>query len=136
MRYIVKILDNVNNINSFNVADEILLTRGNQYTLNFQLMTESFNPNGESTNLRYVPQGASVSVEVQFDNLDLNHHIRRVAQSSFPGDESVWQVPILPQDQLMFSSMRVTVYEDGKKINFMVETDIATEEVGDRRRFT
>ena len=135
MRKIVKILDNVNNINSFDEVGEILLTRGNEFELNFRLMTESRDSEGNSQTQRYVPQGTSVSVEVQFDNIDVLYHVRRTAIESFSGDASIWKVPILQQDQLMFNSMRVTLTEDGKKTSFIVETDIATEDVGDRRHF-
>lgn len=136
MRHIVKILDNVNNINSFDIADEIRLVRGNGYDLNFMLMTERMDAGGDYILTRYVPQGLNISVEVQFDNLDVTYHVRRVAQKSFLGDDSIWKIPLLPQDQLMFNSMRITLNEDGKKTTFMLETDIATEEVGSRRRFT
>ena len=136
MRNIVKILDNVNSVNSFDEVEEITLIRGNSYELNFRLMTSKYVSGGEQVLTRYIPQGSSVTVEVQFDNLDLNYHIKRTAQTPFPGDGSIRMVPLLPQDQLMFNSMRVVVNEDGKKTTFLVETDIATEEVGDRRRFT
>lgn len=135
MRYVVKLLDNVSNINSFDVVGEILLTRGNQFDMYFQLMVERSNNQGEQLQ-RYVPQGTDVKVEVQFDNLDQEYHIRRVASKAFTGDDSIWKVPVISQDQLMFNSMRVTLIEDGKKTSFLVETDIATEDVGDRRRFT
>lgn len=131
MRYIVKVLDNVHNINSFDEVDEILLTRGNQSELFFRLMSVS-----GSRKQRYIPQGTSVKVEVQFDNLDQNFFIRRSGVEAFPGDTSVWKLPILPQDQLMFNSMRVVLFEDSKKTTFFVETDIATEDTGDRKRFT
>jgi len=135
MRKIVKILDNVNNINSFDEVGEILLTRGNGFDLNFRLMVESRDSEGRSQTQRYIPQGSSISVEVQFDNIDVLYHIKRTASVSYVGDSSIWKVPILEQDQLMFNSMRVTLSEDGKKTNFIVETDIATEDVGDRRHF-
>lgn len=135
MRYIVKLLDNVSNINSFDSVTEILLTRGNQFDMYFQLMVERSSDSSGSVQ-RYIPQGTSVRVEVQFDNLDQEYHIRRTASKAFSGDDSIWKVPILAQDQLMFNSMRVTLTEDGKVTNFIVETDIATQDVGDRRRFT
>jgi len=135
MRYVVKVLDNVNNVNSFDVVGEVVLTRGNESGLNFQLMVERSTSDGTELQ-RYIPQGSSIRVETQFDSLDQNFHIRRAASQPFAGDTSIWMVPILSQDQLMFNSMRVTLTEDGKKTNFIVETDIATEDIGDRRRFT
>ena len=136
MRKIVKILDNVCNINNFSVAEEILLTRGNQTDLFFQLATEKLDSLGDTSYQRYIPQGSSVVVEVQFDNIDLNYQIRRTAQLAFTGDGSIYKISLLSQDQLMFNSMRVSVFEDGVVSYFTVETDIATQDVGDRRKFT
>lgn len=136
MRHIVKILDNVCGVNSFDVVEEITLTRGNQYELYFQLATEKSDAQGETTLTRYIPQGVNIAVEVYFDNLDLTYNIKRVATPAFTGDSSIYKVPVLAQDQLMFNSMNVVVIEDGKVLNFIVETDIATIETGDRRKFT
>lgn len=136
MRYIVKLLDNVTGVNGFDEAEEIHLVRGNASTLYFRLMTEKTDKQGDASSQRYIPQGTSIRVEVGFDNLDVQYHIRRVASASFPGDQSIWSVPLLSQDQIAFNSMKVTLTEDSRKTIFLVETDIATEETSDRRRFT
>ena len=136
MRYIVKLLDNVTGVNGFDEAEEIRLVRGNASVLYFRLMIERVDKQGDAATQRYIPQGTSIKVEVGFDSLDVQYHIRRVASVAFVGDQSIWSVPLLSQDQLGFNSMRVTLTEDSKKTIFLVETDIATEETGDRRRFT
>lgn len=136
MRNIVKILDNVCGVNNFDIVEEIRLTRGNQYELYFQLATEKSDAQGEITQLRYIPQGTNIAVEVYFDNLDLTYNVKRVATAAFAGDSSIYKVSILAQDQLMFNSMSVVVVEDGVVTNFFVETDIATLDIGDRRKFT
>lgn len=131
MRKIVKILSDVNSVNDFKEVEEVTLVRGNASNLYFRLFAE--RTDGTQ---RYIPQGTSVQVEVQFDHLDKEYLVRRAAQQAFTGDGSIWYVPILSQDQLMFNSMRVVVTEDLVRSNYIVETDIATEDVGDRRRFT
>ena len=136
MRNVVKLLDNVNDINTFDEVEEFTVIRGNSYSLCFRLFKEKKDCNGESILQRYIPTGSSNSVQVQFDNLDLEFCIKRTATKPFPSDSSIWCIPILPQDQLMFNGMRVTLYEDSKVTNFIVETDISTEDTGDRRRFT
>jgi len=135
MRYVAKILDNVRNVNDFNEVGEIHLTRGNSTDLYFRLFTERSNGDNEELQ-RYIPQGTSIQVDIRFDNLDQEYDIRRTAIAPFAGDNSIWSIPILAQDQLMFNGMRVTLTEDNKKTTFIVETDIAAEETGDRRRFT
>lgn len=136
MRKIAKILDNVRNVNDFDVVDEILLTRGNQTNLYFQLITERQNSAGGNDLQRYVPQGTVIKVDTQFDNLSMEYLVRRAATNPFPEDTSIWMIPIIAQDQILFNGMRVTINEDGVETFARVETDIATEEVGDRRRFT
>lgn len=136
MKNIVKILDNVRNVNDFDEVDEITLIRGNQTDLYFRLMFRRYDKDGEISDQRYIPQGAPFSVAVQFDNLSQQFHVRRTASKPFADDSSIWKVTILPQDQIMFNSMRVVLTEDSKQVAFIVETDLATEDTGDRRRFT
>ncbi len=136
MKNIVKILDNVRNVNDFDEIDEITLVRGNQTDLYFRLMSRRYNKDGEASDQRYIPQSSPFTVAVQFDNLNQQYHVRRTASQPFPDDASIWKVTILSQDQIMFNSMRVVVTENGKQSAFIVDTDLATEDTGDRRRFT
>jgi hypothetical protein len=99
-------------------------------------MSRRYNKEGEASDQRYIPQGTPFSVSVQFDNLNQQYHVRRTASQPFAGDSSIWKVTILSQDQIMFNSMRVVLTENGQQNVFIVDTDLATEDIGDRRRFT
>lgn len=135
MRKVVKILDNVFGINSFYEAEEITLTRGNTENLCFRLFIENQSPCslGDSNLTRYIPQGSSVQVEVTFQHIDDEYVIKRVASNPYAGDTSIWCVPLLATDRLMFNSMEVKVTEDGVSSVFEVETDIATREIMSRK---
>lgn len=136
MKYIVKLLDDVQNVNSFKEVDELTLVRGNPTRLYFRLMTEQKCGSG-TDQLRYIPLGTTVFVEAFFDNIDDNLVVCRVGSAAFPTvDKSIYYVDIIPQDTLAFNGMRVTVTEDGVKRSFIVVTDLASEDTDDSRFFT
>jgi hypothetical protein len=126
MKYVVKLLNDVNGINFFEIAEEYTAQLGNTFTIYFQLFTSRENSCGSSLLTRYVPQGTSKYVEVTFDNINNDCVINRVAVNPFAGDTSIWAIQVLAQDQIPFGSMQVSVYEDGVKKNFSVETDFVT----------
>lgn len=136
MKKVVKILDDVQNVNSYMVAEQVTLIRGNAQQLYFQLFTEqqSLDPLCENSHIRYIPQGDNVVVEAVFDHIDDELVIKRVAAAPFTGDQSVWCVDILAQDELMFNSLQVTIYEDGKPCHFLLETDITTLDIKSNTR--
>lgn len=134
--YVAKIMDDVKNVNSYDLVDEIHLTRGNQFDLYFQLQTrKQVGASGDFVDTRYIPLTVGATVEVQFDNLDKTYHIKRVASKPFPEDGSIYKVTIIKQDSLMFNSMRVVVNENNNATAFKVITDIATEDTGSLRRY-
>ena len=136
MKYIVKLLDDVKSVHSFKEVDELTLIRGNATKLYFRLITEEKCGTG-TDQVRYIPLGTTVFVETFFDNIDDNLVVCRVGVAAFPTtDKSIYYIDIIPQDTLAFNGMRVTVTEDGVKRNFIVTTDLASEDTGDSRFFT
>jgi hypothetical protein len=136
MIYIAKIMDDVKNVNSYDLVDEIHLTRGNQFDLYFQLQSrKQLASNGDYIDTRYIPLAVGATVEVQFDNLDKSYQIRRVASKPFAEDGSIYKITLIKQDIVMFNSMRVVVNENNNATAFKVVTDIATEDTGSLRRF-
>lgn len=123
MKYAIKILDDVNGVNFFEVASEYTADLGNMFTLYFQLFSSRQNSDGSEWLTRYMPQGTVNYVQVDFDNINNDCVINRVATNPFPQDTSIWAITILPTDQIPFGSMRVAVYEDGVQKNFTLETD-------------
>ena len=136
MKYIVKLLDDVQNINDFKEVEELTIVKGNSTRLYFRLMTEQLCSNGDPERLRYIPQGATNYIEVNFDNIDDDLAVCRVAVQAFADDKSIYYVPILAQDELAFNGMRVVVTEDSNVRNFIVITDLASQDTGERRFFT
>lgn len=140
MKKVVKVLDDLQNVNSYMVAEQVTLMRGNTQKFYFQLFSEqqSLDPLCENTNIRYIPQGTNITVEATFEHIDDEFVIKRVAAAPFAGDQSIWCIDILAQDEIMFNSLQVTVHQDGVPCYFLLETDITTIDVGptsDRTRF-
>lgn len=127
MKYVVKLLENVSNVNSFSVVDESAIQLGTNFDLYFQLFTLKIDKCGVETLTRYIPQGTNNYIEIKFNNIDDDFAFCRVASQAFQGDTSIWKFPVLSQDQIPFGSMEVYLYEDNKKIRFSVETDIVSD---------
>jgi len=127
MRYIAKILENVNNVNEFGVAEEFHFQTGNSNTVYLQLFTAKMGCDGQDVLTRYVPQGTSNYVQIKFDNLDDDAVVCRVASNPFSADTSIWKADIMPTDTVIFGSMTVKLFEDSKETNFKVSTDLVPE---------
>lgn len=92
----------VGDVNHFRPVTEVEAFAGDAFTLYLQLIdrsqataTEGFSPPG----LRYVPvSGATLTVT--FRNVDDAREFTRAATQPFPGDWSIWAVPILAGDPL------------------------------------
>lgn len=110
MRIAFKILDKVQNVNSFEEVNEIALQSGNPGTLFFRLVNleESVCPDDGQSYLRYIPATPGTSINVKFDNIDSTKQITRVASQPYPlDDRSIWSIPILATDKIAFDSMTV-----------------------------
>jgi hypothetical protein len=96
----VRILDAVSSVNAFEAATEIRASKGDAFTLYFQLIDDAkwresagFSPGG----LRYMPN-AGATLLVTFLNIDTALQFSRSATQPFANDTSIWSVQILSTD--------------------------------------
>lgn len=108
MMYVFKFLTDVCDENNFRPVSELKFIKGNQQTIYFQLCTLRY----DNTQIRYIPQGVdSNNVIVNFDNLDDNKVISRVASQPFASDKSIYSVIVGSSDCLAYDGMTVTLEE-------------------------
>ena len=124
---IVKLLDSVQNVNSFVPASSVEIVRGNPGKLYLRLWNKHLND-------RYVP-ASGATMWVTFDNLDLSAAVQRAAVAEFAGDSSIWYVPLLATDQLQYNSIRVTLSEGGVAKKLLVDGTVSTFDSDSRRNF-
>lgn len=118
MRLSVRVLDNVTDVNSFDLVDSLEMSEGDAPALFFQLVNptqdradQGFYPAGR----RYMP-GAGATVSVQLQNIDDARVVTRPATQPFAQDPSIWSVQLMSTDKLRGTvSMQLTLTEAGPK---------------------
>ena len=94
------ILENVKDVNTFYPVEQFEHVNGNAQDIYFQLITESSGSCQNECPSRYVPSSAA-TVVANFDNLDCNLVVNRVAVQPFPlDDRSIWKVTLMATDHV------------------------------------
>lgn len=115
-----RFLIDVANVNSFEYSPQLEMSVGDAQTMYFQLVDSSidrsehgFSPAGR----RYAaPVGSTLAVT--FVNVDDAKQFNRSAVQPFPGDLSMWSVPILSTDPLVGSiNLKMVLSEPGRKLS-------------------
>lgn len=118
-----RVLNNVANVNEFVYTNELVISEGDPATLYFQLYDPSqvlatmqgINLLGTLGGLRYIPvTGATATVT--FLNIDNAKQFTRSATNPFPGDMSIFSVPILASDPLTGSVNLKILLREGASI--------------------
>ena len=100
---------NVSDVNSWEYADEIRFTEGDQLYVYFQLMDAQ---KGKSM-MRYVPASGATLIAT-LNSIDLNKTYAKVATQPFSGDLSIWRVSILSTDSCVGTlSVNLTLVQSG-----------------------
>lgn len=109
-----RLLNNVFNVNAFDVALETSFTEGDQLTIYLQLTDLLKDPEAKPfSGRRYVPaNGATLQVVIK--SVDTAKTLTKIATNPFPGDTSIWSFPVLPTDGLKGSwSIQLVLTESG-----------------------
>jgi hypothetical protein len=115
MRLGVTILDNVVNINTFDVPKEVFITSGNQTRLYLMLQSEK-KRNDLSSRMRYIPS-ALATMTVTFLYIDSTKEIvNRTATMAYSADDrSIWYVDIAANEVIAPDSINA-VLTDGSVV--------------------
>jgi hypothetical protein len=98
-----RILANCTSPNEYEPRDYLEATEGDSFDLYLQLLDASrdradqgFYPPGR----RFVPPVGAV-LQVTFPHINDDKTVTRLAVPAFPGDTSIWRVPVLAEDKLV-----------------------------------
>ena len=108
-----RMLKNVQNVNSWEVANEVKLREGNAATVYFQITDEeqaSDLMNGFG--LRYMPASGS-TMSVTISSINSANVLNKIATQPFPQDSSIWQFNILSTDKASQGNLMFSLTENG-----------------------
>lgn len=114
-----RILANCTSPNEYEPRDYLEAAEGDSFELYLQLLDVSrdradqgFYPPGR----RYIPPDG-VILEITFPHINSAKTVTRIAVPAFPGDRSIWKVPVLADDHLTGTrDIVLTLREAGPKV--------------------
>jgi hypothetical protein len=94
----IRLLDDVQSVNSLELATEVSVAAGDPLTINLQLVnTMRLSWDLNSPVVRYMP-AAGATLSITFENIDISKKITKVASQPFAQDGSIWRVELMSQD--------------------------------------
>lgn len=112
MNLSARALNSVASVNDFEATTQLEISQGSSpQTIYLQLVDlnkdrigQGFNPAGR----RFVPVANSL-VEITLTNIDDSKRLTRTASQPFPGDGSIWSIPLLATDPELLGTINVSV---------------------------
>lgn len=99
MQLTLRLLDDVQNVNSWEPVTELNVTSGDPQTVYVQLINAARHRCGYENEapMRYMPAvGATMSLI--FDNIDAAKKVTKTASQPFSNDTSIWKVDLTAQE--------------------------------------
>lgn len=94
----IRLLDDVQSVNSLELATEVSVASGDPLTINLQLVnTMRLSWDLNSPVVRYMP-AAGATLSITFENIDDSKRMTKVASQPFAQDGSIWRVELMSQD--------------------------------------
>ncbi len=114
-------LKNFQNINSFQKSSEWTIRHDEPNTLYFQLVDL------DQEGLRYIPTGASPSVQVIFPAVNSANVITKTATQVSASDPSLWKVDLLDTEKPSSGNVQFILTEGGVNRRFVVLQGLVVE---------
>lgn len=118
------LLTAVSTVNSFDYTTAVEASKGDAFDVYLRLVDKErhrADQGYEPAGLRYVP-AAGATLTVEFMSIDDAKRFVRVATQPFPGDPSIWRVPVLASDPLRGTvDLKVTLTESGVIRTFRIQ---------------
>ena len=121
MRLSARILENVANINNWDIADEATLQDGEINTFHIQLLNHS------KEDIRYITEAAIYSVKVCFLSIDDAQEIEVSASQPFTDDKSIWKVSLTASQTPKSGAFIIKLTENGVERKIKVEQSLIVE---------
>jgi hypothetical protein len=97
MQLSLRLLDDVCDVNSFELASELAFTSGDPQDVYIQLVDATrARKTPDSPAIRYMP-AAGATLSLLFDSIDIDKQVTKVATQPFV-DTSIWTVSLTAQD--------------------------------------
>ena len=95
MKISLRLLDDVQGVNSMEAATQVCVTAGDPTTLNIQLIDALRYKmgQGDAPAVRYMPE-AGAELTLVFDSVDTAKRVTKVASQPFTQDPSIWRVTL------------------------------------------
>jgi len=130
MKNVIRLLENVNDVNNFYEVEQFEHVNGNAQTVYFRLTSE-LSGNCHKFQ-RYIPS-TTAQVTVIFDSLDCANFIRRPATMAFPNDDrSIWMVQ-LTQNDIVMGAMKALLYDGGTMQTLTLDGRLIARSAGSSR---
>ena len=133
MRLNAKIIKNVSSVNHWEYTDSAYLQADQINDFYFQLVDLDKIQPGEKSKalpdfpLRYMPQGAVVSLSVTFPDLNPDNQFTVLATQPFADDKSIFKVTLSSAQVPNSGAIQVSLTEDGVVRNFNLKGAIKVE---------
>jgi len=121
MRLSARILENVANINNWDIVDEAILHDGEANSFYIQIINRS------KEDIRYLTQATTYSIKVCFPSIDDAQEIEITANQPFADDKSIWKVSLTSSQIPKSGAFIVKFTEDGIERKFLVEQSLIVE---------
>lgn len=120
-----RLLNNVSNVNSFDVSLQTKFTEGDSQTIFIQLIDLNKDPEAKPlSGKRFVP-ATGATLNVVFKSNDTSKTVTKIATNPFPGDLSIFSFSVLPVDNLKGSwSILLALSQGGVVTNGRVDNAI------------
>jgi hypothetical protein len=130
MKLAIKPLDNVSSENHWNYASEISIQEGQINDFYIQIVDMSkqlvIRDDGAAAPLRYIVQGTSKAVSIQFPSLDDADVFTIIGSAPF-SDKSIWKFSLSSSQTPKSGSIKVTLTEDGISKSFIASNVMSVE---------
>lgn len=135
MRLSAKIMKNIVDINHWQHANQAIIVEGQANSIYIQLVdldwsTKASPEQSAAFNqypIRYISQATTITVEMQFLNIDDAQEFSVSASQPFPDDKSIWKVDLTSDQIPAAGNMIINVTEDSVVKSFVVKQAIKTE---------
>jgi len=133
MRLNAKILENVNNVNSYKYTGQAYLNEGSTNTVYIQLVDGSKSVSDSSSKhfpdnpLRYLSQATALSVTATFPSIDDSSVFTVAGIQPYADDKSIWVFNLTSSQLPSSGSFQISVVEDGNNKTFTVINAIIVE---------
>jgi hypothetical protein len=102
----IRLLDDVQSVNSMELATEVSTAAGDPLVVNLQLINHTrLSCDENSPVVRYIPAVGS-TLTVVCENIDNSKRVTKIASQPFAQDGSIWRIDLTSQDTL---KMRGTI---------------------------